>query len=213
MDKTRLTLIQRLALAHQDAGSSGVDAAATSGDQQSAWVEIDAIYRPLIRGWLSRYRLQPSDVEDLSQEVLTVLLRQIGSFEHNGRVGAFRNWLRTTTVNVARNTLRRRNIPVGAGGSEFQASLVQLEDHDSHLSREFDAEHSRYVVAYLLNEVENDFSPSTMQIFRKHVLEGQDIAETAASLDVSHASVHTAKSRVLRKLRQRAGEMLDDLPN
>ena len=94
MDRTRLTLIERI-----------------SGGQEDAWVEVDGIYRPLIHGWLSRYRLQSNDAEDITQEVLSVLVRQIGSFHHNGRTGAFRNWLRSTTVNVARSHLRNITRP------------------------------------------------------------------------------------------------------
>ena len=193
MENTRHSLIERL-----------------GGGEQSAWDEVNEIYRPMIRKWLSSFRLQPSDVEDMTQEVLTVLVRQIGDFRHNGQVGAFRNWLRTTTINVTRNSLRRRNITQGKGGSVFQASLAEMEDPNSADSRAFDEEHNRYVVAYLLREIERDFAEATLQIFRVHVVDDNSVAETAAILNVTNASVHTAKSRVLRKLRQRAGEILDD---
>ena len=39
--------------------------------------------------------IRPSDVDDLVQEVLAVVLRELPQFEHNGRTGAFRRWLRT----------------------------------------------------------------------------------------------------------------------
>ena len=193
MDKTRLTLIERIAK-----------------DEPCAWVEVNAIYGPLIRGWLGRYQLQPSDVDDLAQEVLKVLVSQIESFQHNGRVGAFRNWLRTTTVNVARNNLRRRSVPIGGGGTEFQAAMSELEDPNSNLSRDFDDEHNRHVVKFLLTEIEGEFKPHTLRIFKMHVVDGASVTETAEKLGVSRASVHTSKSRVLRKLRQKAGVLLED---
>lgn len=193
MDKTRLTLIERIA-----------------NDDPGAWVEVNAIYLPLIRGWLGRYQLQRSDVDDLSQEVLKILVAQIKDFEHNGRTGAFRNWLRTTTVNVARNTLRKRNTPLAGGGTEFQAGMAALEDPHSNLSKEFDEDHDRHVVRYLLTEIEGDFKELTLQVFKMHVVEGATVEETARFHGVSRASVHTSKSRVLRKLRQRAGELLVD---
>ncbi|MEM6980793.1 MAG: sigma-70 family RNA polymerase sigma factor, partial [Planctomycetota bacterium] len=168
MDSTRHSLLGRL-----------------MESEQTAWDEVDAIYRPLIRNWLGRYRLQASDVDDLTQEVLAVLVKQIGSFEHNGRVGAFRNWLRTTTVNVARNLLRKRNLPIGGGGSEFQASLAQLEDPESKLSKQFDIGHSRFVIAHLLGRIERDFQDVTLRIFRMHVMEGVSVSETAERLGVS----------------------------
>ncbi|MEL6110515.1 MAG: sigma-70 family RNA polymerase sigma factor [Planctomycetota bacterium] len=192
MDKTRLTLIERI-----------------SGGEDDAWTEMDGIYRPLIRGWLGRFRLQPNDADDITQEVLSVLVRQIRNFRHNGRLGAFRNWLRTTTVNVARNQLRKHQAAIGA--NDLQVTLEQLEDPKSHMSREFDAQHNRHVVAFLLDEIQKEFATTTLEVFRCHVVEGSSVAETADRLGVSHATVHTSKSRVLRKLRQRAGDLLDDL--
>lgn len=190
MNETRLTLIQRI-----------------SNDETGAWTEVDSIYGPLIRGWLGRYHLQPADVDDLTQEVLKVLVAEIGKFDHNGRVGAFRNWLRTTTVNVARNTLRKRGTP-GGGGTGFQVAMAALEDPNSELSREFDDQHNQHVVKFLLKDIESDFKPQTMAIFKMHVVDEISVNETAERFGVSRASVHTAKSRVLRKLRERAGDLL-----
>lgn len=192
MDKTRLTLIERI-----------------SGGEDDAWTEMDGLYRPLIRGWLGRFRLQDNDAEDITQEVLSVLVRQIGNFRHNGRTGAFRNWLRTTTVNVARNQLRKHQAAIGA--NQLQVTLEQLEDPKSDASREFDTQHNRHVVSFLLDEIQKEFAETTLKVFRCHVVEGTSVTETADRLGVSRATVHTAKSRVLRKLRQRAGDLLDDL--
>lgn len=53
-----------------------------------------AIYRPFIYGWLRRHSASHQDAEDLTQEVLTILVRELPGFSHSGRVGAFRRWLR-----------------------------------------------------------------------------------------------------------------------
>ncbi len=194
MHTTKISLLQQL----------------TSGEPD-AWRELDEMYRPLIARWLRRYQLEASDVEDLTQEVMSLLIRDIGKFHHNGRVGAFRTWLKMTAVNLARNYLRRKNLPRGTGGSSFLERLDQLEDPHSNESRAFELEHDRAVVQRLLQRISNQFEPITFQIFRSHVLEGQSARETAEKLEVSVASVHTAKSRVLRRLRQLAADCIDDL--
>ncbi len=177
MPTIRITLIQRL--------SSG---------KAAAWEEMDRIYRPLIRAWLRRFSLQMDDTEDISQEVMIIMFREIPQFEHNGRLGAFRNWLRTTTVNVARNYLRRKNVAQGSGSSEAHEVIAQLEDPSSSLSHEFDVEHDRWVVRALLESVAKRFEPITLEIFRTHVVNGHSAMETAGRLEVSIATVHTAKS-------------------
>lgn len=51
--------------------------------------------------------------------------------------------------------------------------------------------------------VAGGFEPSTLKAFEMHVLAGRSVAETADKLGISKASVYQAKSRVLKRLRQR----------
>lgn len=182
----------------------------TTGEQK-AWEELNQDYRPLIRKWLRKYQLQDCDVEDLTQEVMAVLFRSMDEFRHNGRVGAFRNWLRTTSVNITRNYLRRANIPQATGLSVFQQRLLQLEDPNSQASAEFDREHDRMVIRRLLANISKQFEPITLEIFQMHVVAGVPATETAKQLNVSTASVHTAKSRVMRQLRRVAADELGEV--
>jgi hypothetical protein len=59
-----------------------------------AWERLVEMYAPLLEVWLTAAGLQPADREDLSQRVLEILVRRLPDFEHNGRTGAFRAWLR-----------------------------------------------------------------------------------------------------------------------
>src|SRR5438309_462093 len=76
------------------------------GSGPAGWGRFVALYAPLIRAWWSRHGLQPSDVDDLSQEVLEVLLRELPQFRHNLRRGAFRRWLRGIVLNRLRTFWR-----------------------------------------------------------------------------------------------------------
>src|SRR3982750_1478838 len=82
MQTTHLTLLQR-------AGSGVTD----------AWSELDHLYRPFIRDWFRSQGVTPVDAEDLTQEVLTALFKELPGFEHSGRIGAFRSWLRIICLN------------------------------------------------------------------------------------------------------------------
>ena len=65
-------------------------------------MQLHGIYEPLIVGWVFRAGIDESDVSDVTQEVLTALCQELTNFEHNGRTGAFRNWLKMITVNRCR---------------------------------------------------------------------------------------------------------------
>jgi len=176
----------------------------------ASWRLLVDLYTPLIRGWLHRYLLQRPDAEDLVQEVLAVLVRELPNFRHDLRPGAFRCWLRTITVNRLRTFFHaRRNRPLATGGSHFEKVLDQLADADSSLSRLWDEEHDRHVLRRLLELIKSEFEPTTWRAFQLLVLEGKRTAEVAAELGISANAVRIAKSRVQSRLRQEADGLIN----
>jgi RNA polymerase sigma-70 factor (ECF subfamily) len=175
------------------------------------WDRLVAVYAPLLRGWLARYPLQGADADDLVQEVLAVLVRKLPQFRHNGRTGAFRAWLRSVLVYLVRWFYRRRgNRPMPLDPREGQSVLLQLESADSDLSRQWDEEHDRHVVARLLNLIRSEFSPTIWQAFESSALQGRAAAEVGAELGMSANAVCLARSRVLRRLREEARGLVQE---
>jgi RNA polymerase sigma-70 factor (ECF subfamily) len=163
-----------------------------------------------VQGWLRRHFVQFQDAEDVTQDVLGVVVRELRHFQHNQRPGAFRAWLRTITVNCLRARWRNRQGKAEASGdSEIAHLLDQLEDPRSGLSQIWDQQHDRQVMARLLELISCEFSPAHWQAFERHVLEGLPASEVAAALGVSLNVVLLAKSRVLRRLRQEAQGLMD----
>ena len=186
MDDTSLSLLERVQ--HRPS--------------ESAWRDVVELYTPLLDDWLTRFKLQIADREDLVQESLTTVLQHLGSFRHHGQ-GSFRAWLRAVVANRVREFWRRRGRhPQATGNSDFAEMLQQLESPDSHLGRLWDAEHDRYVAHRLLARIEPLFEPATLEAFRRVAIEGQKPRDAAAALDLSVNAVLIAKSRVLRQLRQ-----------
>lgn len=178
-------------------------------DEQS-WQRLVDLYTPLIRDWLRRHDLPGSDTDDLTQDVMQVLVRELPNFRHDLRPGAFRRWLRNVTVNRLRVHWRgRRSRPVATGDSDFGHVLDQLEDPNSSLSRVWDEEHDRHVARRLLELIEPEFEATTWRAFRGLVLEGKRTAEIAADLGVTPNAVRIAKSRVLSRFRQEIDGILD----
>ena len=176
----------------------------------ASWRRLVDLYTPLIRDWLGRHGLPPTEADDLTQEVLAVLVREIPQFRHDLRAGAFRRWLRTITVNRLRTFWRgRRTRPVATGDSDFGHVLDQLADPDSGLSRLWDAEHDRHVVRRLMKLIEPDFEPVTWKTFCALVLEGKETRAVAAEFGVSPNAVRIAKLRVLSRFRQEIQGLID----
>jgi RNA polymerase sigma-70 factor (ECF subfamily) len=175
-----------------------------------AWQRMVDLYTPLIHGWLRRYEVRPEDADDLVQDVLGTVHRELANFEHNHRPGAFRCWLRTITANRLRAFWKRRQSrPEATGDSDVARRLAELEDPASGLSHLWDEEHDRLVLRRLLEIIEPEFSASTWRAFRRLTLEEGRAAEVAAELGTTVNAVLLAKSRVLRRLRQEARGLVD----
>lgn len=149
--------------------------------------------------------MQPADVDDVVQDVLTVLVREVGAFRHNGQKGAFRKWLRGIVLNRVRG-LERQAIRNSASGAEL---LERYFDDGSELTAQWNREHDLHVVQKLLEQIAGDFEPITWKIFKAFVLDDQPATVVATKLDVSEASVWAAKSRVLKRLRAEAKDLLE----
>jgi RNA polymerase sigma factor (sigma-70 family) len=194
MMETSLSLLERLRRRHDPA----------------SWQRLVDVYTPLLRGWLRRHFLQEADCDDLVQEVLLKVSQELPHFEHNGRTGAFRTWLRQVMVNRIREFHRRApGTPTATGDSGFAERLGQLEDPQSDLSRAWDEEHDRLVVRRLLEMIAVDFEPATWEAFRRLTLEGQRAADVAAGLGLTANAVYIAKSRVMARLQQEVAGLVD----
>lgn len=177
---------------------------AQAGDPD-AWAALTALYQPLMVGWLRRQGVPPGEVDDLVQEVLLRVVQSLPGFAHSGRVGAFRAWLRTIACRRTLDYFRA----AGRSGAATGVDLTRLEDPDSELARQWDAEHDRYVVGCLLDLVAEEFEPATVRAFRRLALDDAPGAEVAAELGLSVGAVYVAKSRVLQRVRQVAEGLID----
>jgi RNA polymerase sigma-70 factor (ECF subfamily) len=175
-----------------------------------SWDRLVDVYSPLLFAWLTRLGIQPADADDLIQETLLAATRDLPKFQHSGRPGAFRNWLRSILVNRVRNFWRSaRYRPAATGGTSWAERLEQLADDKSDRSREWNLEHDRHVMARLLEQVRPRFEPKTWEAFRRQLLDGQRADVVAAELGLSLNSVYVARSRVLSTLRREAAGLID----
>jgi RNA polymerase sigma-70 factor (ECF subfamily) len=180
-----------------------------SRPDDAAWQRFVDLYGPLLHGSLRRQGVRPEDADDLVQDVLGVVLRELPAFRHNERPGAFRAWLRAILVNRLRGFWRaRQSQPIAEGGTPAH-ELEQLEDPDSRLTRLWDQEHDRHVLRRLMELIRPEFAPATWQAFWQTTVDEKPAATVAQELGLSVNAVWLAKSHVLRRLRQESRCLLD----
>ncbi len=181
MDSTSVSLLRRL----------------RTPNQEAAWQRFVELYTPLVFHWSRRQGLATPDAADLVQEVLAILVTKLPEFEYDPNK-RFRGWLRTITVNKARDFHRRQAARPATGNGETQqlaaaADVVDLFE---------EAEYRSFLVGRALELMRSEFRDEVWQACWQQVVEGKKAAEVAASLGLSLNVVYSAKSRVLRRLRE-----------
>jgi RNA polymerase sigma-70 factor, ECF subfamily len=188
MDSTSVSLLKRL----------------RRPEQNAAWQRFVDLYAPLIFHWAKNQGLNATDASDLVQEVLAVLVTKLPQFEYDQNQ-RFRGWLRTISVNKARDFHRRNTVRPNTGKEEVIANVAVTDTADL-----FDEEEYRnFLVRRLRQLMEAEFEPKTWQACWKHVTEGRSAADVGQELGISANAVRVAKCRVLCRLREELDGLID----
>lgn len=182
-------------------------------NEASYWERLVTLYGPIVQFWIKRAGVPESQSDDLQQEVLLAVSRNIEGYQHSADVsGSLRRWM----WGIARNKIndyRRKeyNRTSAKGGSQALSELMDLpdrpfEDSDPELGNQI----QMGLISRALNILERDFEPKTWQAFVKTVVEEQKSKDVADALGMTSQAVRQARFRVLKRLRDELGNELPD---
>jgi RNA polymerase sigma-70 factor (ECF subfamily) len=181
------------------------------GDHE-AWSEFTEIYSPVIYRLACRKGLQPTDADDLVQHVLAAVAHAVVRWETDPARAHFRTWLSRVATNAAINALTRRKPDRGSGESNFLELLEKQPAVDDAESQLFRIEHRREVFRWAARQIRPEFQPATWDAFWRTAVEGLKVDRAAADLGLSPGSVYAARSRVMRRLKEKVQEWEGELP-
>jgi RNA polymerase sigma factor (sigma-70 family) len=161
-----------------------------------AWHEFCSRYGELIRNFARQQRLQPSDCDDVVQDVLMGLTKSMPGFEYDPSRGKFRSYLKTITLHAifARSRQKRHEIPLGDMRTAAEASA------DVSIDRIWDEQWRQYHLKQAMREIHVEFNEADLAAFNQYAVQGHSAQETAAALKLSLDQVYQAKSRILKRL-------------
>jgi RNA polymerase sigma-70 factor (ECF subfamily) len=163
---------------------------------ESAWHEFVRIYTPLIFGWARKIGLSDTDASDLVQEVLMLAFQKLPQFDYD-KQSSFRGWLRTVTINKYREKRRRLSAKQSVASHSI---LEQLQPVDIAQST-WDIDYARMLVAQTMQMMRPDFADATWEALELVVGKQIAVDEASNQTGVSPWTIYSAKSRLLKRLR------------
>ena len=179
-------------------------------DDTAAWDRLVSLYAPLVFYWCRRYDLRDEDRADIFQEVFLAVATHIADFRKERQSDTFRGWLRTITRNKIHDHFRRLGRePGGVGGTDAQRRLAQLAATAPAEDSAEDEQAERDLFHRGLELIRTDFEERTWRAFWRTAVDGQPAADVAAELGMSSGAVRVAKCRVLQRLREELGDLIE----
>ena len=181
-----------------------------AGDEVS-WAEFYAAYKPLILLCGQDCQLTPDENDELVQQVMSEIFRKdiVGKFDpdhipddvvfhYDPSRGRFRHYLRGIIRNQALKLIRKRNGTVDLDDPVQQVAEPVVDIWDEMWNEEW----KRHVLAMALTELKGQVQPETYLAFEMYAIQERPVQEVAGFLNLSVASVYTAKSRCIAALKE-----------
>jgi RNA polymerase sigma factor (sigma-70 family) len=188
MNTTRSSLINRV----RDFGNA------------SSWVEFDRLYRPLLAEYARRCGIDRVDAEEIAQQCLQVVVRQIPEFQKRK---SFRGWLWAIADNKIKRYFRDRKARRCLAPGALADKAAAVETPDQEWERQWELAH----LAYCIDNVRGDFAEHTFRAFELYVIHEKPVAEIVRTLGMTANQVYVAKSRVCCRIRERFHELMEAL--
>ncbi len=172
-----------------------------------AWDEFVRRYQPMIRAWCLKWGSQPSDADDVAQQVLLKLLTAMKQYRRQAGSG-FRGWLKTVTHNAWLDfvTARRISLPYPESINSFTDSSDAFDDLEKQMERAFEHE----LLELAMRRVEPRVKPGTWEAFRLTAIDNLPGAEVARRLNMDVSNVFVHKHRVLKLLEEEVTILKED---
>lgn len=169
------------------------------GSDQKGWDEFVARYGPKIEAWCLRWGLQAADAQDVMQNVLLQISRQMEKFEYNPS-GRFRSWLKTVAWRAWADFLnaqqRNHARPNQTDPTEQLYSIEARED----LFRDLADEADRELLDVAMRNVRTRVKEHTWEAFYLMTFENLSGTAVAERLGLKETSVFVACGRVRKMI-------------
>lgn len=170
----------------------------------AAFEQVYRLHSPKVYALCLRMTGDPTEAEDLTQDVFLQLFRKIGTFRGES---AFSTWLHRMSVNIVLMRFRRKPVvetsvdAIASSEEEFSTAPMEFGRHDLGLIGAIDR--------LTLQDAIKELAPGHRAMFILHYVQGYQHNEIArifrCSVGNSKSQVHKARVRLRELLKQSVG--------
>ncbi|MFD2276858.1 sigma-70 family RNA polymerase sigma factor [Rubritalea spongiae] len=190
MNTTRLTLIQRV----QDP------------ENQDAWKTFSTAYQDYITSILVKVGVKPNEVDDLSQDILLILWKQLPKFDYKPHEVKFRTWLYSVIRNTALSYFRSKNSEQKRIKKYFDSELGDTDLLDQLMHEEWKS----YLCQKALKNIQETFTTQSIEVFQ-NALKGSSVQQLAEQFNLKENTIYRIKNRVKEHLVVEIRRLRNDL--
>lgn len=172
-----------------------------------AWVRFLKLYKKLILFWIKEYNVPHADSDDVLQDVMFTLSKQIVRFK-KGATGKFRNWLRTIVCSRAmdyhnKNKNNRKNVSLKSG-SKIPDPKLNVEN----MIMDQERKEKEILGRQILSMLKDTCSPVHLKAFELVTVKGMSSIEAAQQLNLTPENVRQINCRIRKMVRDEFGDLL-----
>lgn len=175
-------------------------------DDQNCWQQFYTSYRGLIFSFAARHGLNTTEAEDVVQETVITVARNLPEFRYDPSRCSFKTWLLNLTLWRVRDQIRKRHpredsLDDGPAEAACGGSMENLARAEAdRVAALWEDEWKKDLLRRALEKVREKVDEKQFQIFDLYVLQQWPAPTVARSLGVSLAWVYVVKHRISRLL-------------
>ncbi|MGJ8673455.1 RNA polymerase sigma factor [Rubritalea sp.] len=166
-------------------------------NDEDAWNELSKHYERFIYYVLHQLNVNPSDIDDVAQQTLIVLMRDLPKYERER--ARFRTWLKQVIRSTALMHFRQRDNQQLKVEKFAQNMITSDSEQAPDLDQFIEDEWETYVTNVAMNRVKKGYRGQAIEVFELG-LQGLSAEEVAKRTGLTLSSVYTLRKRVKRSL-------------
>jgi RNA polymerase sigma-70 factor (ECF subfamily) len=186
-------------------------------DDQASWQDFFNTYWQLIYGVAMKAGLNDAEAQDVVQETVITVAKNLEQFKTDPAHGSFKGWLLHTTRWRIADQFRKRSPGQGKQGrpsdqTDRTDTAERIADPAGlSLEAAWDEEWEKNLLAVATENVKRKVSPEEYQIFDLCVARGSPVQEVATRLGVKVWKVYFAQKKVGGLLKKEVNKLGEEL--